>query len=604
MSSSSYAFDYFEHRYIGNEAYERAINELKSAKGIDPAFFINLEKVAKEKAGFWKKPDQIKTKGLLNAFLYDPKDSMAVQLLNKVPIQFGDLPALAGDFVKTPEDLNETIISIKDNVRKNAALINATRRQWYDVCRWLYRERANLSSSVVDWENCPKQFVGFGDLQANPVHLFGSEGYQPSRLELAEFEQLPIYVFLAANNWKHFPRYSWKMYSDLHLKAIAIADCYASPKSDNIDKLCIGLSPEEMLLWAVIYEGFAQHFLHDSFSSGHIGTETKICLLYIILCSPPKRMVEYTHDALNKLGLDVVISEIPDFPWNQDNLLTGKVRAGWTAFGDRHLFIPEAAFHRAVIIQMATNSIMEVLLRAAGTIPNGSRCLMCTSQIFPVQKNSAYLSSTTRETLNQTDLTANNYPVGSLVKFDFPFSALGLPAIRSQDARVHLLPIEGWKVSARYAVVGSGFNESGNTVSRDPATAFDLAYIRNTEPWWPNYQGVGLFLVPGIRTSYTFSLGYLWPRELSTMHFGIRGSFGWRVVENFTEANPDSHRQVKTEITFPIIDYVPEMYPPLAFLIQINPFTFIHDGDWSMESSRNHKISISFGLRLDLAGIL
>jgi len=62
--------------------------------------------------------------------------------------------------------------------------------------------------------------------------------------------------------------------------------------------------------------------------------------------------------------------------------------SGWTAFGDNHLFITEADFHRAVVTQIAIQSMRAVFDEARKPADDSSQllCEMCTTRIFLFRK--------------------------------------------------------------------------------------------------------------------------------------------------------------------------------------------------------------------------
>jgi hypothetical protein len=592
-SSSAYAFDYFEHRYLGNKAYTQALRACRDAELRD-----NLQRVMKEKAGFGRKPSG---------------QSMAEQLLNELPIQFGDLSALAGDLTKDPEDLTRVINDIKDikdDLRKKraAALVIDTRRQWFNTCKWLYRQAGKASNQIGDWrdwEDCHERIAGNGNLYAEPNHLLGSSGYNPSRVELAENENIPNYIALASENINHFARYSWKTYSEYHAAAIVLAGCYATYPdiSPNSKSICANKSPDDLLLASMINESFAQHFLHDSFASGHIATKYSDCILFI--CDPIKIRMLQTHDVLNELGIEVVMPNPPGFIWKPDNKIINVLRTGWTLYGDDHLFIPEANFQRAVIIQTATQSLIEVIDRAS-TKEKGNfdtSCKMCTTEIFPIPQDNKYLSLQSKETLDNKDLTADKYPVGDLTKFEwFDFSGS-----RSLDARVPGLPLEGWKISLGYVNDFKSYQESGGIFEwqkRDYGFQIKLDYIRSTGPKVPNVCGFEYVQIPSYRTSYLFNFGYLLPREQGVFNWGLLWKIGVRTEDNFTKYNPSPNRINSLEASLLTLEILYAIYPPFTLYLQVNPATLLYsDGHQTSESIINGKMSTALGIKLDLSGI-
>ena len=363
------AFDYFEHRYIGEKAYENARNRHPDlSKALD---------TAGEALGFGRVPK-------------DPRD-VAGRVLQELPMQFGDLSALAGDLTENPEELREVVYDIKKwvggtdappplqllhvittrRIYRAESLVTDSRRQWFSACKWMYRRRFPQPGSGAAWENWANCFAQLGDQEFTLPRrsAFSSEGYQASHVELAEHEMIPKYISLAAENKEHFARYSWKEYSDNHARALKLARCYREKQE------CVGADGETkrgdaLLVEMLVYEAYAQHFLHDSYASGHIGVAYSKCPIekITLLCTPTKRRMQQTHDVLNEIGLDVAMPDAADVlklsPKVAENLATG-----WTAFGDDYLFVPEADFHRSVVVLVATSSMTEVFDEATRPVP-------------------------------------------------------------------------------------------------------------------------------------------------------------------------------------------------------------------------------------------
>jgi hypothetical protein len=344
-----------------------------------------------------------------------------------------------------------------------------------------------------------------------------------------------------------------------------------------------------LLVKILLHEGFAQHFLQDSFASGHIGTAHGSCDFYF-LCRPTRQRILQTHNVLNEIGLRVTIPDPADL-WLGEKM-RGQLRDGWMVFGDDYLFIPEADFQRAVIIRTAAESIKEIL----GAIARGDRsplCQMCTTRIFPIPEEKTLLSEASRN--DKTDLT-DDYVAGDLVRFAVEEVAGDR---RSLDPRIPRIPIEGWKL-------GLGISQQwlGSDRSPEYGVLIRLDYARDFGPQLPNVFGFEYRNIASLRSSYVLSTGYSRPREVSPASFTVRLKAGWRVEENLTSINPTSERHSSLEITFPSLEITYELFKPAAFFLQVNMYTFVfQNSNHVTESLFSRKGNAAIGLKFDISGI-
>ena len=613
----TFAFDYFEHRFLGNIAYRNALG-----KTHNPAFVSTIQDATERQLGFGVVQDK-------------PKDLFG-RVLERLPIEFGDLTALAGDLTADVEDLKGVLRDIAgrrtddtDHLVYNfmtgeraAALIRQTRRQWESVCKWAYQK--GWSKDRLGLSDCFASIADRATFAASPTNRFGSDGYRPSREELAGYEAIPKYVSLASVNRDHFPRYSWRAYARFHLRALELAQCFrgkkecadveagvlsgdeliprweASPNSEfreeerRIDYTAYVLTGDGLLIQALLNEAFAQHYLQDSFASGHIGSVYGNCVIegLGIGCIPTKTRTQQTHDVLNEIGLRVKIEKPPA----DLQTLGEKLHNGWDAFGDRNLFIPEADFHRAVILHFVTESIKEVFEVATG-VREQSRCGMCDVYLFPIPEARAYLSEDW-DKVRGVPATTNDYPLGSLARFERLDALFSLEA-RSLDPRVPGIPVEGWKV-------GLGFVQRRfkSESASDGGLLARLDYIRNVDPATPNSWGFEYWSVANRGQSYLLSVAYLRPRELSPLSFTLGAKLGWRIEENLTPSNPTTERRNVGEIIFPSFEVTYEIYKPFALFYQTN--YQLRD----IENIRHPQVKKSVytggaavGVRMDLSGI-
>jgi hypothetical protein len=146
------------------------------------------------------------------------------------------------------------------------------------------------------------------------------------------------YVKLAVTNWDHFifDGRAWTAYSAGHRLALQAAErAFQGNRSDS------DLAP-------FVYEAFAQHFLTDMFSSGHMRTPRKI---FHTNCTPSKvgdYLARYMHDEDCLFGLNV----------------TNKNGDRWTAYGDKRYMDDvnrDSRVVTAACVQAAVNEVAEVM---------------------------------------------------------------------------------------------------------------------------------------------------------------------------------------------------------------------------------------------------
>jgi hypothetical protein len=614
------AFDTFEHRYLGNTAYDIVSDEFLAKLPADEKHKLEIP---------WR---QVLPQEVSIAEQKDSELGMAKRFMSdrNVPVGFGDLPALAGDFVESVEALRRRFEGFVQVNPKAVKWILAFRRQWFNACRWHY-DHISKNTEPRTLDNCfPK--VTLKDLNEVPIEPvlnetnLASTGYIPTRIEQGEFERLPGFTSLAERNKSHFPQHSWEMYIHNHHCALVLAAVPNSTSSETDKKRTtecdlLGdlthVSKEERWYRAIIYEGFAQHFLHDSFSAGHIGVPYGTCLdLHILpplLCDPTKQQLQHAHDTLNRIGITVVIPKMTndkDGDFLKDYRAT--LEAGWTAFGDDHLFIPEASFHRNLLLRVGVESLREVFDTKTKKKKPPTRTETCKrwSHIFPIPQGGTADSNANYKCGSEPNDLSN---WKSAWKSFWDWRSAG----RSPDERISDPPLEGWKIMATYGPAFGKFNQLNSDGSVREAKSgadvitMELGYVRSTG-WWPNYLGFGASILPEYRTSiYPLSVGW-WVAPNSRFWFaGFRTNMGIRLEEGLTEENPDNRLRAQIELGNLVFEGGIEIYSPLALYVRAETLAVVWRGFGSsaqenqvtIESIFNGRGAITFGLRFDLANV-
>ncbi|HEY5947591.1 MAG TPA: hypothetical protein VIV40_18935 [Kofleriaceae bacterium] len=135
------------------------------------------------------------------------------------------------------------------------------------------------------------------------------------------------YYSLALANTTHFHPYATREWRRYHSQAITEA-IEASKK--------VGLDAVDGLQVALFESAFADHFLHDAFSSGHMG--------------------------FNRAASSVAASLVYHDRWNaKGRVIRDRLGRSWKTYGDGHLELPANADGRAHAARVATLSIEGVL---------------------------------------------------------------------------------------------------------------------------------------------------------------------------------------------------------------------------------------------------
>lgn len=135
-SPPSAAFDSFEHRYIADEAFNAIFRT-------NPG---DLEFSSRDILGFTPFTASIPS---------DISEDPLNYFIARLPVSFGDLAALAGDFVETPAKLDDLRYELNDSFyhhrppRTHPTFI-ALRRQWLNACTWIRERKGEASKEPGD----------------------------------------------------------------------------------------------------------------------------------------------------------------------------------------------------------------------------------------------------------------------------------------------------------------------------------------------------------------------------------------------------------------------------------------------------------------------
>lgn len=139
------------------------------------------------------------------------------------------------------------------------------------------------------------------------------------------------YIKLAQANYDHFAPDSLTAYQAGHQYALQTAlKGYEQNKAGQVTEA------NQLLELAYTQNAFANHFLTDSFSAGHMRTPRRALAQSVLLPAALNLLLaNLMHDEDNRNGINVVNAE----------------GNSWKAFGDGYLYKPEAELQRLVLLR-------------------------------------------------------------------------------------------------------------------------------------------------------------------------------------------------------------------------------------------------------------
>lgn len=237
LPSGVFAYNYGEHKLIGDQAFTKFISSLQHTSAA--ATFRSLLNLKAGKAGGpYDFPMSLKT---VNA---------AVEEKNR--ISYGTLNGLSGDHLRDPHTLIEFLSDSSSAVYKIITLHEEYIAAGYSAAPDGKLVKLDFGYALLAMKNL-SHFYQYGKPFQEQLHAFDKDVIgQCQRPELARQAFTRLNKTNAIN-----------MYVTLHLVAMDWAAQSGRLKGN----------PEQartLLMFALLFNGFADHFLEDSFSSGHL----------------------------------------------------------------------------------------------------------------------------------------------------------------------------------------------------------------------------------------------------------------------------------------------------------------------------------------------
>ena len=181
-------------------------------------------------------------------------------------VTYGELNTLA-DFYGSVDELKAADPAKRRNV------VQSVRAQSYDKLLEIYKKVGTSAQSKQDIKNLGKR-PGFA----------GSFGISGTMDELAQMQKdkkgalddTTKYKATLGRNACHFAPESWHSWEDHHHKALAFAQ-----QSYQALQAAQHGTKSQKLNEALLYNGFGDHYLQDSYAAGHLVNKTQIMQMYV-----------------------------------------------------------------------------------------------------------------------------------------------------------------------------------------------------------------------------------------------------------------------------------------------------------------------------------
>ncbi|HEX3426975.1 MAG TPA: hypothetical protein VHT30_12640 [Acidimicrobiales bacterium] len=239
--------------------------------------------IEEDLSNVWELKNEVKFSAAPEGAEFDKTWDVKVVVLpsrdgSRLPVTYGELNTLA-DFYGSVD----TMTSVAGKALRNT--VQSVRRQSYDELSKLYKEVAgDLAKEEV---TAPQEFAGSFNISGIPGEVGMMANDSPgggSSNPLAP--STTSYRSTLARNACHFAPESWHSWEDHHRKALAAAE-----KSFDLQQTARGQEGKAKatseadarleLNKALIYNGFGDHYLQDSYAGGHLMNKTAIMQMYV-----------------------------------------------------------------------------------------------------------------------------------------------------------------------------------------------------------------------------------------------------------------------------------------------------------------------------------
>jgi len=284
-------------------------------------------------------------------------------LPNGLSLTYGQVVALGGDFYGVPERPIADGATPSERIERflqafdSLARLPASRAEAQDILAVMQEEISAANRAIKDGRQPHEAYDALGDsLSARWNRITGGGSVASDLLPLGR------YLKLAASNWDHFGRSALLAYQAGHGAALQQA-LRARDSGDERD-----------LQLAYAMNAFADHFLTDLFSAGHLRVPRKALADTVTPSDIGSLVSRFMHDEDSKYGLRVRNAEGEQ----------------WRAYGDKRYFDSVDVANRRQVgraVQRSADEVLQAFDKGQATSPEQYAALRLTPDLQAAEQD-------------------------------------------------------------------------------------------------------------------------------------------------------------------------------------------------------------------------
>ncbi|HEK0909441.1 TPA: phospholipase [Pseudomonas putida] len=284
-------------------------------------------------------------------------------LPNGLSLTYGQVVALGGDFYGVPERPIADGATPAERIERflqafdSLARVPASRAEAQDILAVMQEEISAANRAIKDGRQPHEAYDALGDsLSARWNRITGGGSVASDLLPLGR------YLKLAASNWDHFGRSALLAYQAGHGAALQQA-LRARDSGDERD-----------LQLAYAMNAFADHFLTDLFSAGHLRVPRKALADTVTPSDIGSLVSRFMHDEDSKYGLRVRNAEGEQ----------------WRAYGDKRYFDSVDVANRRQVgraVQRSADEVFQAFDKGQATSPEQYAALRLTPDLQAAEQD-------------------------------------------------------------------------------------------------------------------------------------------------------------------------------------------------------------------------
>ncbi|TPG81457.1 phospholipase [Pseudomonas arsenicoxydans] len=280
-----------------------------------------------------------------------PASQVELHLTNGLALTYGQVVALGGDFYGIPDQPISEGATAADRIKRfsnafnSLAVLPASNAEAKLILGVMQKEIAAVKQAIQDGKQPHEAYDALGDTLSEEWNRITGGGSFVSALF-----PLGRYLKLAANNTDHFAEGALAAYIAGHTAAVQQA---ALAKNSGDAKL---------LEIAYAMNAFADHYLTDLFSAGHLRVPRKQLAAVVTPSDLGSLITRFMHDEDSKFGLNVRNG-------NGDQ---------WRAYGDKRYFDAIDSANRVQVnqaVQLSADEIFAAYLSGVAPSPGNFSAL-------------------------------------------------------------------------------------------------------------------------------------------------------------------------------------------------------------------------------------